>query len=123
MKIKIKRAYESPSDKDGVRILVDRLWPRGISKDKARIDFWPKELAPSNELRRWYGHDPAKWPKFKSRYFAELDGNPELVNELLEYVHKGMVTFVYSSKEYRVNITLPFKIIKTTHPLLEFGIV
>lgn len=99
MEIKIKRAYESPSDDDGYRILVDRLWPRGISKKKAKIDFWPKELAPSTELRRWYGHDPEKWSEFKSRYFAELDGNPELVNELLEYVRKGTVTFIYSSKE------------------------
>jgi uncharacterized protein YeaO (DUF488 family) len=103
MEIKIKRAYESPSDDDGYRILVDRLWPRGISKEKAKVDFWPKELAPSTELRRWYGHDPEKWSEFKSRYFAELDGNPELANELLEYVHKGTVTFIYSSKEQRLN--------------------
>jgi uncharacterized protein YeaO (DUF488 family) len=98
-----KRAYESPSDTDGYRILVDRLWPRGISKEKAKVDFWPKELAPSTELRRWYGHDPEKWSEFKSRYFAELDGNPELVNQLLKYVRKGTVTFVYSSKEQRLN--------------------
>ena len=103
MEIKIKRAYDSPSDDDGYRILVDRLWPRGISKEKAKVDFWPKELAPSTELRRWYGHDPEKWSEFKSRYFAELDGNPELVNELLEYVRKGTVTFIYSSKEQRLN--------------------
>ncbi len=109
MEIKIKRAYESPSDDDGYRILVDRLWPRGISKEKAKIDFWPKELAPSTELRRWYGHDPEKWSEFKSRYFAELDGNRELLNELLEYVHKGAVTFVYSSKEQRLNNAVALK--------------
>jgi uncharacterized protein YeaO (DUF488 family) len=71
MMIRIKRAYESPTKDDGRRILVDRLWPRGISKEKAKIDLWPKELAPSTELRRWYGHDPEKWEEFKFRYFAE----------------------------------------------------
>ncbi len=109
MEIKIKRAYDSPSDDDGYRILVDRLWPRGISKEKAKVDFWPKELAPSTELRRWYGHDPEKWSEFKSRYFAELDGNPELANELLEYVLKGTVTFIYSSKEQRLNNAVALK--------------
>lgn len=109
MEIKIKRAYDSPSDDDGYRILVDRLWPRGISKEKAKVDFWPKELAPSTELRRRYGHDPEKWSEFKSRYFAELDGNPELANELLEYVRKGTVTFIYSSKEQRLNNAVALK--------------
>jgi uncharacterized protein YeaO (DUF488 family) len=102
MEIKIKRAYEKPGSTDGFRILVDRLWPRGISKEKAKVDFWPKELAPSTGLRRWYGHDPEKWPEFKSRYFAELDSNPDLVNELINYVHRGTVTFVYSSKEQKL---------------------
>lgn len=109
MEIKIKRAYESLSDTDGYRILVDRLWPRGLSKEKAKVDFWPKELAPSTELRRWYGHDPEKWSEFKSRYFAELDGHPELINELLEYVRKGKVTFVYSSNEQRLNNAVALK--------------
>ena len=109
MEIKIKRAYEVSSDNDGFRILVDRLWPRGISKDKAKVAFWPKELAPSTELRRWYGHDPEKWSEFKSRYFAELEGNPELVSELLAYASKGTVTFVYSSKEQRPNNAVALK--------------
>ena len=109
MEIKIKRAYESSSDTDGYRVLVDRLWPRGISKEKAKVDFWPKELAPSTELRHWYGHDPEKWSEFKSRYFAELDGNPELVSKLLEYLRKGTVTFVYSSKEQRLNNAVALK--------------
>jgi len=109
MKIKIKRAYDIPSDDDGYRILVDRLWPRGISKEKAKIDFWPKGLSPSTELRRWYSHDPEKWNEFKSRYFAELDGNIELLDELLEYVHKGTVTFIYSSKEKRLNNAVALK--------------
>jgi uncharacterized protein YeaO (DUF488 family) len=79
MTIRIKRAYESPTDDDGFRILVDQLWPRGVSKEKAKIAFWPKDLAPSTELRHWYGHDPEKWSEFKSRYFAELDAKPELI--------------------------------------------
>jgi uncharacterized protein YeaO (DUF488 family) len=102
MNIKIKRAYEAPAKEDGKRILVDRLWPRGISKEKAKIDLWPKELAPSTELRRWYGHDPEKWTEFKTRYFAELDAHPGLVDELRS-VLKGTVTFVYSSKELKLN--------------------
>jgi uncharacterized protein YeaO (DUF488 family) len=103
MIIKIKRAYESPGRNDGYRILVDRLWPRGVSKEKAKIDFWPKELAPSTELRRWYGHDPEKWSEFKSRYFTELNSNPALVKELIKHIRKRKVTFVYSSKEPKLN--------------------
>ena len=109
MVMRIKRAYEDPGDNDGCRILVDRLWPRGISKEKAKVDIWLKELAPSTEIRRWYGHDPEKWSEFKSRYFAELDAHPEPVNDLLEYVRKGTVTFVYSSKELRLNNAVALK--------------
>jgi uncharacterized protein YeaO (DUF488 family) len=108
MNIKIKRAYERPAKEDGKRILVDRLWPRGISKEKAKIDLWPKELAPSTGLRRWYGHDPEKWTEFKARYFAELDAHPELVDELRS-VLKGTVTFVYSSKELKLNNAVALK--------------
>jgi uncharacterized protein YeaO (DUF488 family) len=109
MTIHIKRAYEPPDDADGLRILVDRLWPRGISKEKAKIDFWPKEIAPSNELRKWYGHDPDKWTEFKERYFSELDAHPEQVDALLEYVRKGNVTFVYSSTEQQFNNAIALK--------------
>ena len=109
MEIKIKRVYESPDETDGHRILVDRLWPRGISKEKAKIDFWPKALAPSTELRRWYGHDPEKWTEFKSRYFDELGNHPELLSELLEYIRKGTVTFVFSSKELKLNNAVALK--------------
>ncbi|MEE9524753.1 MAG: DUF488 domain-containing protein [Thermodesulfovibrionales bacterium] len=108
MMIRIKRAYESPTKDDGRRILVDRLWPRGISKEKAKIDLWPKELAPSTGLRSWYGHDPEKWEEFKSRYFAELDSNPDSVKELLALL-KGTVTFVYSSKEQKLNNAIALK--------------
>lgn len=109
MTIRIKRAYEVPDDGDGLRILVDRLWPRGISKEKAKIDFWPKEIAPSNELRRWYGHDPEKWEEFKKRYFSELDTRSEQVEELLGLLRKGNVTFVYSSTEQHLNNAVALK--------------
>ena len=109
MKIRIKRAYELPDDDDGYRILVDRLWPRGISKEKAKIDFWPKELAPSTELRQWYKHDSERWAEFKSRYYSELETNSELLNELLDQVRKGTVTFVYSSKELHLNNAVALK--------------
>ena len=109
MKIQIKRAYDNTGENDGYRILVDRLWPRGISKEKAKIDYWAKALAPSNGLRRWYGHDPEKWSEFKIRYFAELDANPGSVKELLDYVKRGSVTFVYSSKEQHINNAVALK--------------
>jgi uncharacterized protein YeaO (DUF488 family) len=101
--ILIKRIYASPSESDGVRILVDRLWPRGLSKDRARIDFWAREVAPSNELRKWYGHEPSRWPEFKARYFAELDSHPEAIEELVGHAVGERVTFLYSSKEQDLN--------------------
>ncbi len=103
MQVQIKRVYEPFSPQDGQRILVDRLWPRGISKERAGIVFWAKQLAPSTELRQWYKHDPAKWEEFKSRYFRELEANPSQLEELLEFVRKGPVTFLYSSTETRIN--------------------
>lgn len=109
MEIKIKRVYEKPAAGDGFRILVDRLWPRGMSKEQAEIDFWARGLSPSTELRQWYGHDASKWSEFKERYFAELKGNPQLLNELLEYLGRGIVTFVYSSKEQRLNNAVALK--------------
>ncbi len=103
MDIKIKRVYEQPQSGDGVRILVDRLWPRGLTKEKARIDLWAKEIAPSNELRKWYGHEPARWEEFKRRYFAELNRMPDEVNKLTSAMKKGPVTFLFSSKEEKIN--------------------
>ena len=78
MRIRLKRAYESPARSDGQRILVDRLWPRGLTRDKAAVDHWIKEVAPSSELRKWFGHDPERWPEFRRRYRAELKKNPAL---------------------------------------------
>ena len=103
MSIRIKRVYEKPDREDGFRVLVDRLWPRGLSKATAKIDFWARELAPSNELRRWYDHDPGKWDEFKSRYFRELNANPGLVKEFRGRLRRVKVTFVYSSREEKIN--------------------
>jgi uncharacterized protein YeaO (DUF488 family) len=97
--IRIKRAYEEPDAADGERILVDRLWPRGLTKERARIDLWLKNVAPSTELRKWYAHDPAKWPEFRSRYKEELKGNQEQVLLLKQEAAKGTVTLVYGAKD------------------------
>lgn len=103
MRLRAKRVYDAPAGADGRRILVDRLWPRGLSKSKAKIDFWAKSVAPSTALRKWYGHDPDKWKEFRRRYFAELDHNPEGVAELKAHLGKGTVTLLFSSKETRLN--------------------
>lgn len=99
MKVALKRVYEPPSPSDGTRILVDRLWPRGLSKEKARVDLWLKEIAPSTELRRWFAHDPAKWAEFQRRYRAELDANPDAVSELKAALSDGPATLVYGAKD------------------------
>ena len=96
---KIKRIYEEASADDGRRILVDRLWPRGVTKEKARIDLWMKDIAPSPGLRKWYGHDPFKWTEFRERYIAELAGNSKAVDLLLQEAEKGPVTLVYAAKD------------------------
>ena len=109
MGIRVKRVYEPPSTRDGRRILVDRLWPRGLSKADAKIDYWPKDIAPSTALRKWFGHDPERWPEFKRRYFRELESRPDTVRALLDYVRAGTVTFLYSSKEQRLNNVVALK--------------
>ncbi|CAA9891503.1 conserved hypothetical protein [Candidatus Methylobacter favarea] len=109
MKLHIKRVYESPSDSDGMRILVDRLWPRGLAKAEARIDFWAREVAPSQELRRWYQHKPEKWPEFQRRYLSELQNNPEAVEELVGKIGKGKATLLFSSKEVSLNNAVVLK--------------
>lgn len=109
LKITTKRAYEPPARDDGVRILVDRLWPRGVSKDSARIDLWLKEVAPTATLRKWFGHDRSKWSEFRSRYFRGLDQNPQAVDRLLELVHKGRVTLVFGAKDEKHNNAVALK--------------
>lgn len=100
--LKIKRIYEKPSRADGTRVLVDRLWPRGVSKAAARIDAWLKDVAPSDALRKWFGHEPEKWPAFRKRYAAELRGNPA-VAELRRIVRRGGVTLLYAAKDEERN--------------------
>ncbi len=101
--IKLKRAYEPASPGDGVRILVERLWPRGVSKEKAKIELWLKDLAPSTELRQWYGHDPDRWPQFQKRYWAELKKQGDLLALLSLLADKLTVTFVYAAHDEERN--------------------
>jgi uncharacterized protein YeaO (DUF488 family) len=103
MNIKIKRVYEQPDKDDGRRILVDRLWPRGLTKEKASVDLWLKDIAPSTELRKWYGHDPDKCEEFKERYLSELKGNSEQIWLLKQEMEKGVVTLVYGAKDEEHN--------------------
>jgi len=95
----LKRVYETPSQADGTRILIDRLWPRGLSKDKAQVDLWLKEVAPSTELRQWFNHDPEKWPEFQRRYRAELRANGEAVSQLKAALASGRATLLYGAKD------------------------
>ncbi len=100
--IKIKRAYEAAAASDGKRVLVDRIWPRGVTKEEADIDWWAKDVAPSTELRKWFGHDPEKWPEFRKRYRQELKGNEEL-KKIGEMAKGGDLTLVYSAKDEEHN--------------------
>lgn len=101
--LKLKRVYEPPSQRDGFRILVDRLWPRGLAKEEAKVNLWLKEVAPSSELRKWFGHDEARWERFEERYFQELDENPA-VEELRNVVaHHRTVTLLFGAKDTEHN--------------------
>lgn len=97
--IRTKRAYEQPSRGDGLRVLVDRLWPRGLSREKAKVDLWLRELAPSDELRRWYGHDPKRFPEFRRRYRAELRKQHEALEDLGTRAQKRTVTLLFAARE------------------------
>jgi len=99
MEIAIKRAYERPARSDGTRVLVDRVWPRGVTKEQAAVTLWLKDVAPSTELRKWFAHDPAKWTDFKTRYFKELQGNREAVSRLQALRAQGKVTLVYAARD------------------------
>lgn len=101
--IKLKRAYEEPSSSDGRRILVERLWPRGLSKERADVDLWLKDVAPSTELRRWFGHEVTKWPEFQRRYREELRRRSVELARLKKLVEEGPVTFVYGSRDQEHN--------------------
>lgn len=101
--IKLKRAYEVPEASDGKRILVERLWPRGLSKEDAQVDYWCKEVAPSTELRKWYGHQVERWPTFCERYIEELQNNPKALTELQQQCQGQAVTFVYAARDEQHN--------------------
>jgi len=97
--VKVKRVYDPPSTEDGVRVLVDRLWPRGLTKTKASVDLWLKDLAPSAALRRWFAHDLAKWPEFRARYAEELDAKKPAVAALIGAIRRGTVTIVFGARD------------------------
>lgn len=107
--IQLKRIYEPAAPGDGVRILVDRLWPRGISKEKASLDLWLKDIAPSTALRQWFGHDPAKWQEFRKRYNKELTEHPEAVATLKEKMRQGKVTLLYGARDTEHNEAVVLK--------------
>lgn len=104
--LRIKRVYDPVDSEDGFRVLIDRLWPRGLSKEKAKLDLWLKEIAPSTELRQWFNHDPAKWPEFRQRYFSELDSREEEVKEIRARAEKGRVTLLYAARDTEHNQAL-----------------
>jgi uncharacterized protein YeaO (DUF488 family) len=108
--IRTERIYDNPKGRDSFRILVDRLWPRGLSKDKVRVDLWQKDIAPSNTLRKWFGHDEKKWDEFKHKYFKELDKNNGAVNIIIKIAQEqNSITLLYSTKEKRFNNAVALK--------------
>ncbi len=107
--LKIKRIYEPPSPDDGKRILIDRLWARGIRKEEARIDEWIKEISPSNELRKWFAHDPAKWSEFKKRYRKELKDKKEILDRIKKEARRKTVTLLYSASDEEHNNAVAMK--------------
>lgn len=115
MALHLKRVYDEPAKSDGTRILVDRLWPRGLSKEKAHIDLWLKDVAPSDGLRKWFGHDPERWPEFRARYRAEARKNSAQMALLRKAVGKGPATLVYGAKDEQHNQAV------VLHELLNHG--
>ena len=108
--IKIKRIYDDPESSDGYRVLVDRLWPRGVSKDEAQVDLWLKDIAPSNELRRWFSHDQKKWQGFRQKYLQELDKKPDVFLELKNiYIKHKIITLLYGAKDTKHNQAVVLK--------------
>lgn len=107
--VKIKRIYDGASADDGARILIDRLWPRGLTKDEAAIDDWLKEIAPSEALRKWFSHDPSKWIEFKSKYKKELEEKPEVIGQLRKHARHKTVTLLYAAKDTEHNNAVVLK--------------
>lgn len=108
-RVKLKRAYDAPSASDGRRVLIDRIWPRGVTKRKLRLDGWFKELAPSSALRTWFGHDPARWNAFRSRYFKELDARPKSVERIASLRGEGTLTLVFAARDTHRNNAVALK--------------
>lgn len=120
MKISMKRSYDPVSPSDGTRVLVDRLWPRGVQKQTLHLDLWLKDVAPSSELRKWFSHEPEKWDQFQERYFHELDTNKAALEPLLKIIQKSDVTLIYSTKDAEHNNAVCLKkyiekLLKHTH--------
>lgn len=113
--IKLKRAYEAPVADDGTRVLVDRLWPRGVKKSEAAIDHWMKDLAPSTDLRKWFGHDPVRWEEFRRRYAAEIRKHQEELDRLRNLTREGMVTLIYSAHDETHNDAVVLREILLAH--------
>ncbi len=107
--IQVKRIYEKSSKTDGYRVLVERLWPRGMSKERAKLDLWLKEISPSPQLRQWYAHDPEKWDEFRKRYWAELQQAPAAVEQLQQLLKQGVLTLVYAARDEQHNSTVVLK--------------
>lgn len=107
--IKLKRVYDPPTDGDGARFLVERLWPRGVKKARVKLDGWLKDVAPSADLRKWFGHDPKKWPEFRRRYLAELRAHPAAWRPLLAAARRGRITFVYAAHDVGHNGAVALK--------------
>ena len=107
--IRTRRVYDPPEPGDGTRFLVERLWPRGMKKEELPMDGWLKDAAPSDELRRWFSHDPAKWDEFRRRYYAELEGKPDVLQPLREAARQGNVTLLYSARDTEHNNAVALK--------------
>jgi uncharacterized protein YeaO (DUF488 family) len=107
--IRTRRVYDPPEPGDGTRFLVERLWPRGMKKEELAMDGWLKDAAPSDELRRWFSHDPAKWDEFRRRYYAELEGKPDVLQPLREAARQGNVTLLYSARDTEHNNAVALK--------------
>ncbi len=114
--IKLKRIYEEPSPEDGLRVLVDRLWPRGVRRDRAAVDLWPRDLAPSPELREWFGHDPERFAEFRHRYLAELDARTEALAELAERSAGGPLTLLFAARDRQHNHAVVLAEALASHP-------
>ncbi len=113
--LRIKRIYDAPDDEDGLRVLIDRLWPRGLSKDAAHVDLWLKDVAPSTELRKWFAHDPDKWAEFRQRYVAELRDQSEALSQLRAQMRKGRVTLLFGAKDEAHNNAVVLKALLEAH--------